>query len=300
MFDYESPDDGSEIDDDTDIEFDPVALGALYTPTSVRSLTPTNSIQQNTLLLTAESTSLPQDHSPIPALTPSQQVVLERALEGLEHEVVIQRFGIPITRWHLQTLCSNERLNDEIVNFLVNRLQRISRERDQSNFFHNTFFYGKLSENSYNSVSRWTKRSKVFSNTGKSTIFEIEKLFIPVFLKSIEHFLLVVVDMAPKGAKVIRLYDSMSSRVDALKRKVLDNVRSYLEKEYEHKVGGLVKPTFVEEVVEDIPRQADQTSCGVYAVSYAMALLENTELSFDPKDVPNLRAQLALQIIQEP
>merc|ERR1711964_153660 len=98
----------------------------------------------------------------------------------------------------------------------VARLQSIARERSYAIFFHNTFFFPKLQQ-SYKSVARWTVPTKVFNATRQSTLFALDRLVIPVFERKQEHFLLVEVAMLER---TIRLYDSLSSHIDPVKRRI--------------------------------------------------------------------------------
>jgi len=237
-----------------------------------------------------------KDRNPLDKeLSHDERAALEKQLDGSEDDIIIHKFRIPISRGTLRRLAlPNKKLNDECINFWVARLQSIVRERSHRIFFHNTFFFPKLQQ-SYKNVERWTTPKKVFNATRQSTLFQLDRIVIPIFEKKQEHFVLVEVAMLEK---TIRLYDSLSAHIGPVKRRILDSVQNYLLVEFKAKVGYGEPSTFTEEVVEDLPRQQNGTDCGVFLCWYAQCIVDGVDPgSAHLELIDSLRERLAYEVI---
>ena len=152
-------------------------------------------------------------------LTPVSQEEIDK-LEGiismyikdkdrLQHKLCIKKFGIDITYCKIFDITPKEWLNDEIINFRFQLLRqrqdrKVSRHNNMMNasslmrksHFFNTYFMDKIRKEE--NVSRWTK---------KFSIFDLDKVFVPINITNTHWTLLVVFVQA----KHIHYYDSMST-----------------------------------------------------------------------------------------
>ena len=77
--------------------------------------------------------------------------------------VVVQNENgsVKLKAYDMRTLLPNQWINDEIINFYFQILQKF----DQSNtsYFFNTFFMTRLLQFGYDEVKRWTRQINVFN-----------------------------------------------------------------------------------------------------------------------------------------
>ena len=98
------------------------------------------------------------------ALNSQQEAKVSHVLSGLDDEtVLVNEFGIPITRGKLKRLLPSGRLNDDIINFYINLVKIrndaicVTKHQRRSHFF-DIFFVTKLLENevyTYQNVKRY-------------------------------------------------------------------------------------------------------------------------------------------------
>jgi Ulp1 family protease len=142
-------------------------------------------------------------------------ITIEDVFEGPENdEVIIHKYGIPMTRKGLCKLKVGVWVNDEIINFYVGLL----RDRDeelynrscqdpsslpsnyQKSYFATTFFFAKLLVQgiyTYPNVARWTREVDVFS---------LKQILFPININN-DHWTQLTIHME---LKEIHYYDSMS------------------------------------------------------------------------------------------
>jgi Ulp1 family protease len=118
------------------------------------------------------------------------------------------------------------------------------------------------------------------------------------------------------GRETIEFYDSMTGS-KAYGQSVLDNIRRYLQDEWEDKVcrvslsnstptnGEQVKDvcaveqfrTWTVNIVAACPRQKDGSSCGVFVCFFARCVSASEELSFGQSQVNALRKKMAFDLL---
>ena len=135
-----------------------------------------------------------------------------------------------MTRKKCSSLLPNGWINDEVINFYFQLLQKRDNALYQcigypkaKNFFFNSYFMNKLldvgvsDKYNYSQVRKWTKQINIFTR---------EKCFIPVNI-SLSPWTLIVIFMSTK--KVI-YYDSLPTRPTA-ENTYLQSVVTYLVQE---------------------------------------------------------------------
>ncbi|KAF9978442.1 SUMO1 sentrin specific peptidase 1 [Actinomortierella ambigua] len=132
--------------------------------------------------------------------SPAHQAAVDRH-EEIEREVqqtlsdgygsVIEGFNVTITKNDIRTLRPGEWLNDEVINFygqLIMARSNASSALPKVHVF-STFFYKTLSENGYDKVRRWTKKTNIFAK---------DYLLIPIHCSG-NQWTSAVVDMNKKN-----------------------------------------------------------------------------------------------------
>ena len=118
-------------------------------------------------------------------LTEDDRIELSALLSGpADHEVLIDKFQIDMTRKKISCLKPKTWLNDEVINFYVAMMM----QEGGSIYSFSTFFMIKLYENenyTFKNVANWTK---------KVDIFRQKKVFIPINVANF-HWVLVVIDI---------------------------------------------------------------------------------------------------------
>jgi hypothetical protein len=150
-------------------------------------------------------------------LSKSDKMKASKAVsEPFDDTLVRKRlFNIEMTRKKCSSLLPNGWINDEVINFYFQLLQKRDNALYQcigypkaKNFFFNSYFMNKLldvgvsDKYNYSQVRKWTKKINIFTR---------EKCFIPVNI-SLSHWTLIVIFMSTK--KVI-YYDSLPTRPTA-------------------------------------------------------------------------------------
>ena len=118
-------------------------------------------------------------------MTEDDRTELSALLSGLaDHEVLIDKYNIDMTRKKISCLKPGTWLNDEEINFYV----EVMMQEGESIHSFSTFFMIRLYENenyTFKNVAKWTK---------KVDIFRQKKVFIPINVKNF-HWVLVVIDI---------------------------------------------------------------------------------------------------------
>ena len=103
-------------------------------------------------------------------LDENQELLIRNAFNNHpQDEVLINAFGISITRKDVQTLRGLNWLNDEVINFYMNLItersvQNPAYSSDLKCYTFSTFFYSKLIKDGYSTLKRWTRKVDIFSH----------------------------------------------------------------------------------------------------------------------------------------
>ncbi|XP_077975497.1 sentrin-specific protease 1-like [Styela clava] len=146
----------------------------------------------------------------------------------------------------------------------------------------NTFFYPRLSTQSYTSVRRWTKKVDIFSK---------DIVLYPIHLGV--HWCLAVVDFI---SKQIRYYDSMGGA----NRECLEILKNYLLCEHKDKKESEINLSDWQLLsMSDIPQQMNGSDCGVFACKFAEYITSKSDLTFSQRDMPYFRRAMVWEIINK-
>merc|ERR1712190_487952 len=165
-------------------------------------------------------------------LSDEEENLIEQILEEPLNKKVGAHKGqsLDVTVKDLCTLEDGQWLNDEVMNFYMALLQDRNLQRRQQQNDHicvllmNTFFFTKLSSDSYNykAVKRWTKKIKLKKKglAHVDTIFELDKFIFPVHVNKI-HWCCGCINFKDKK---FEYYDSMNGTSSSFFR----DIRRYL------------------------------------------------------------------------
>lgn len=234
-------------------------------------------------------------------LSPEEQSIYDRCVcqDGSPDEVLVSRFNISITRDVLQCLRPHGWLNDEVINFYCKLLQeRCAKVLGGPNkcWFTNSFFWNKLSGGpekrnnaySYPEVRRWTTRAGI-------DVFGLDCVIFPMNVGEM-HWALGVIDFREKG---FRYFDSMCARPH---RNFAPFLRRYLNDEHTSKKAGPLAGVEAWELLPEDPcvppRQRNSYDCGVFMCCFADHFCQGKPFHFDQDNMPDLRARLAVRVIQ--
>jgi len=199
-------------------------------------------------------------------------------------QLLVENFNIRITREDMNKLSGLQWLNDELINYYMELIVDRSKKTEGMPKCHamNTFFYPKLSTQSYKSVRRWTKKVDIFS---------LDLVFYPIHLGV--HWTLAVVDFR---SKEINYYDSMGSP----NAKCLHHLRQYLSEEHANKKGTPYDTsdwTLSSIDADIIPQQMNGSDCGVFACTFAEFISRDADLAFEQSDMPLIRRTMVWEIL---
>lgn len=218
----------------------------------------------------------------LPKLTSDMMERIKAALSsGPGHEILVQDFGLRITRKDMQTLSGLNWLNDEIINFYMNLLiKRGSLDNFPNVYAMNTFFYPKLLSGGHSSLKRWTRKVDLFSK---------DFIIVPVHLGI--HWCMSVIDLKNKS---IRYFDSMGSP----NHKCLQVLKQYLQDEHlDKKKTSFDFSNWSFESVKDIPQQTNGSDCGVFSCVFAEHICANKDFNFSQDDMPYFRNKMVYEIL---
>jgi hypothetical protein len=118
------------------------------------------------------------------------------------YQPVVDKFDVPIEWGDIRTLRRSSQgvfciVNDEIINFYMQLLA--DRSKGKKYHFFNSFFISHFMDKTYprSRIVRWTKSKNI---SGAKSIFDLEKIFVPINLANV-HWALIVV--FPQTRKVI-------------------------------------------------------------------------------------------------
>lgn len=227
------------------------------------------------------------DYNDFPQFSAEQSAFIEQKLRPRpDQEALITKFSITIRRGDIQTLAGLNWLNDEIINFYMNLLTERSTERADAGYpkvyAFSTFFLPRLTASGHAGVRRWTRKVDVFA-------YDI--IPVPVHVGGV-HWCMAIIDFRDKS---IRYYDSMLSKNPT----VLNTLSDYLVDESRDKKGVPYDMSgWVCESLTNIPRQNNQSDCGVFSCAFAETITRNRPIKFSQQNMPYMRLKMVLEICQ--
>eukprot|EP01084_Bolivina_argentea_P093201 167650_1 len=162
-------------------------------------------------------------------------------------------------------------LNDTDINAFLFLLSR----KYPNCYFARTQFYTRLAYNGvdnneykYKNVRRWTRKSKFEQRKiyDKKTIFEFDKLIIPINTVEKNHWLLSVIGIRVNWFKV-DIFDTMYSHEKIQNyQDIYFNLQQYILDEREHKIGddNTFNPVWSFDFNANYPSQIGGIDCGVH------------------------------------
>lgn len=218
----------------------------------------------------------------LPELTETMLRQIQQALIPQPgDQVLVEGFGLRITRKDMHTLAQSNWLNDEVINFYMNLLIARGGKNDFPRVHAmNTFFYPKLLSGGHSSLKRWTRKVDVFAQ---------DLIVVPIHLGI--HWCMAIIDFR---AKSIRYYDSMGG----CNNKCLTSLRCYLEAESLDKkkeVFDTRKWRLINE--KDIPQQMNGSDCGVFSCMFAEFICANRKITFTQDDMGYFRKKMVYEIL---
>eukprot|EP01083_Nonionella_stella_P166692 558048_1 len=242
-------------------------------------------------------------------LDDEDEELIEEVFDLSPNEVVGTHQGsnIEVRVRDLQTLEEGQWLNDEVMNFYMALLQDRNLKRIKDNpkhicvLFMNTFFFTKLSSNSYNykAVKRWTKKAKLKKKglCTMETIFELDKFIFPVHVNRI-HWCCGCINFKHKK---FEYYDSMNGSATEFFR----IIRKYIEDEYKDKLKG-DKTKYNLDLSEwsndnhrdKYPQQQNGVDCGVFTSKCADWISDELYPDYSQQDMQYFRERIMVEIIR--
>ncbi|KAG7202834.1 hypothetical protein KM043_009987 [Ampulex compressa] len=197
-------------------------------------------------------------------------------------EVLVEGFGLRITRKDIHTLADLNWLNDEVINFYMNLLiARSTNDKYPKVHAMNTFFYPKLISGGHASLKRWTRKVDIFAQ---------DLIVVPVHLGI--HWCMSIIDFRNMS---IRYYDSMGSN----NLKCLSALRQYLEEEsLDKKKQAYDTSGWKLECAKNIPQQMNGSDCGVFSCMFAEYICANRKITFSQQDMPYFRNKMVYEILK--
>lgn len=231
-------------------------------------------------------TSSSQPILSIPELPSDFYEIYDKALKG--------KVTFALTPQDLITLAPRGWLNDEIINHSLNLVLKRSLSSENTKYpkihVFNTFFYTFLKSGGHARVKKWTRKIDIFS---------LDLVLIPVHLG--HHWCMAGIDFRSKR---ILYFDSMLGSGDL----ATDLLLNYVTKEYLEKKGlELNCSEWKLYIPNDIPIQDNGYDCGVFAIMFGRCLASPhfpvhdipKKFPFSQADMPNLRQQIAYEIITD-
>lgn len=190
------------------------------------------------------------------------------------------------------TLRPSHWLNDQIINFQIERMEKLIKENGLKVLIWSTFFYVKLVEGGvydYDRVKRWCAKKT------KEPIDSYTHIVVPLHLNK-AHWALIIIE---KESRQICYYDSIRERshdVTVPMNHVLTWYKRQLKEENiidDGKLWHLHAP-------EQIPQQSNAYDCGVFMLQYILIYaLGEKDQWFNQEDVETIRTNMALSILEE-
>lgn len=199
----------------------------------------------------------------LPTLTDEMLLEVKKALiPRPPDEILIEGFGLRVTRKDIHTLADLNWLNDEVINFYMNLLiARSTNDKYPKVHAMNTFFYPKLVSGGHASLKRWTRKVDIFAQ---------DLVVVPIHLGI--HWCMSIIDFRDKS---IRYFDSMGGK----NPKCLSALRQYLEDEsLDKKKKPYNTSDWKLECAKDIPQQMNGSDCGVFSCMFAEYICANKKI----------------------
>ncbi|KAF0698132.1 Aste57867_11228 [Aphanomyces stellatus] len=249
---------------------------------------------------TTATTTILDAESPV-AATRKKIVIDEKSQEDKDKLVLHYpspqaKNRITLTEGDVDRLAEGEFLNDSLIDFFFKFCSsQLESWQKESMYFFSTHFYSALAqrtpfEDSFDKVKRWTKNV---------SIFDQKYLFVPIN-DSCHWSLAVICNPGDLGKPLdetlgmmheenaspcILFFDSLQCHN---KTKILENLHSYLEKEFLARYPDSPYSfdiTKAEMVEPDVPRQSNTCDCGVFLLLYALELIKRHPLRIDKEDI---------------
>ncbi|XP_057326520.1 sentrin-specific protease 1-like [Microplitis mediator] len=223
-----------------------------------------------------------EEEPSLPELTPEMLDKITRALNpNPPNQVLVESFGLRITRKDIHTLAGLNWLNDEVINFYMNLLiARGGTEKFPPVHAMNTFFYPKLLSGGHASLKRWTRKIDIFAK---------DIVVVPIHLGV--HWCMSIIDFRDKS---IRYYDSMGGE----NKKCLYALKRYIEDEsLDKKKVNYDTSDWTLESMKDIPQQMNGSDCGVFSCTFAEFICANRNLTFSQENMPYFRNKMVYEIL---
>lgn len=224
-----------------------------------------------------------QEEALLPTLTEEMMKHVKNALiPRPPDEVLVEGYGLRITRKDIHTLADLNWLNDEVINFYMNLLiARSTNDKYPKAHAMNTFFYPKLISGGHTSLKRWTRKIDIFAQ---------DLIVVPIHLDI--HWCMSIIDFRDKS---IRYYDSMGGN----NLKCLSALRQYLEDEsLDKKKQPYDTSNWKLECAKNIPQQMNGSDCGVFSCMFAEYISANKKITFTQQDMPYFRNKMVYEILK--
>ncbi|XP_028967754.1 uncharacterized protein LOC114828306 [Galendromus occidentalis] len=219
----------------------------------------------------------------IPAMSNQMGRVIREAL-GKEADVVLVRTdNLSVRRSDLETLRNQNWLNDTIMNAYLNLISKRSKIHEGLPKVHvmNTFFLLCL-EKGYDNVRGWT---------GTADIFAQDILLVPVYRDF--HWCMAIIHVRKR---LIVYADSLGGRNDECFRALIDYLSQEMASKHKRE---LVQNEWNFKYVDHLPKQANGSDCGVFALKFADYAARNSRVNFSQRDMAYFRQRITYEILQE-
>ncbi|CAK7897705.1 hypothetical protein CAAN1_04S01134 [[Candida] anglica] len=216
----------------------------------------------------------------IKPLSSDQQAKLYKIWSTSNQSIIVSsHFQIDITVRDLQTLCDNQWLNDNVIDFYLNLIT----EQSSNVFCWTTHFFTTLQSKGYQGVARWSKRKKL-------NVTQKDLILVPINIMG-THWALAVVDNVKKK---FAYYDSLSSSGN---KKALQLLVTYMSEEGKKQGSSIDFHSYEIIPLAETPQQQNGYDCGVFSCTSAFFVSKGKPLKFSQKDMKLLRRKMAYEIL---
>jgi len=233
----------------------------------------------------------------VPPLTEEEVELSQRGLDRSadQHEVIVSRFKVDLTRERLSCLFPCMWLNDEVINFYFKLLQERTRSIKgmPKCWFANSFFWTGLCGGSewpytysYGRVRRWTRKAKV-------DIFDLDYMLFPINVGQ-SHWVVGVINVRERGFHCL---DSLNN--DVVSPNFVSFLRKYIADEHKDKKGTpLCDAEHWDFLPIVVPQQHNGFDCGVFTCFFAEYFSAEKVFDFSQDDMPLLRLRLTARLVK--
>ncbi|XP_060958289.1 uncharacterized protein LOC133030092 [Cannabis sativa] len=221
--------------------------------------------------------------------------LFEKSLKS--SDIVVDTEFHQLERHIFQTLAPSQNINGEIINIVsemcTHKRRRDSMSKTGSNWYLTTWMTSKFT------YSKKSQRNGGTSNPMRSFFLGdlalCEKIFVPVHVRSEDHWILLIVKM--KG--IIEIWDSLhggKSVGNEILKEAIKNLDCFLSEEIKKLHGGN-KWSFTEfeVIMMDVPQQPNTFDCGIYVINFMEE--RDTQFLVPPNyDSDNERMRVAWKI----